>query len=634
MVLNTKIRQHILENLPREAEITRIEYEGPRIAIYTTNPEAFVEQSFVIADIVKLIKKRIVIRSDPSVRLDQDKARELILETVPDEAGIENISFDSAFGDVIIEAKKVGLVVGRNGRFLQEIVKKTKWKPKILREPPLPSKTISSMRKFICDKGNERSETLRRIGERVFRPLTFGSEFVRLTALGGFRQVGRSSILVQTPESTVLLDCGINLGSRRSIETYPRLDDKEFDISALDAVVLSHAHLDHCGFVPFLYKYGYDGPVYCSEPTSSLTTLLQLDYLDVLKKEGLPQPYSEREVKRTLLHTITVNYGEVNDIAPDIRLTLHNAGHTLGSSIIHLHVGEGLYNIVYTGDFKSSRTELLEPATSSFPRSETLIIESTYGAPDDVLPSRSEAEKRLVDIINHTVGMNGKVLIPVLAVGRAQEIMLVLEKAIREGSLVEIPIFIEGMVAEATAIHTGFPGWLSRPIRDRILVQGENPFESEYFTVVKHSSDREQVIYGGPCVIMATNGMLVGGPALDYFRQLAPGKENTIIFVSYQVEGTLGHRVQHGLTEVPMVDEEGKMRMTRVESGIASFKAFSGHSDRKEIVRYVGRMTPRPKRILVCHGEKSKAVNLAHSLHRIYGIGTNTPSNLETLRLR
>ena len=170
-----------------------------------------------------------------------------------------------------------------------------------------------------------------------------------------------------------MLDCGINPGSSNSTVAFPRLDTPQFDLDSLDAVVISHAHLDHCGFLPFLFKYGYDGPVYCSAPTSSLMTLLQLDYLDVANKQGVMPPYGQKEVRDTVMHTIPLRYGSVTDIAPDIRLTLHNSGHILGSSLIHLHIGEGLHNLVYTGDYKYGKSMLLEPAVAMFPRAETII---------------------------------------------------------------------------------------------------------------------------------------------------------------------------------------------------------------------------------------------------------------------
>ncbi|MFQ5999410.1 MAG: beta-CASP ribonuclease aCPSF1, partial [Candidatus Bathyarchaeia archaeon] len=455
-----------------------------------------------------------------------------------------------------------------------------------------------------------------------------------ITALGGFREVGRSAILVQTRESHALLDCGINPGSRTPLEAFPRLDVPQFDLDLLDAVIISHSHLDHCGFLPFLFKYGYDGPVYCSAPTSSLMTLLQLDYLDVLSKQGLMPPYDQKDVRETVLHTIPLRYGAVTDIAPDIRLTLHNSGHILGASIVHLHIGEGMHNVVYTSDFKYARTMLLEPAVTMFPRVETIITESTYGAPGDVMPSRIEAEERLAAVINKTLDRGGKVLIPVPAVGRAQEIMLIIDGYMRRGLLKEAPVFVEGMISEATAIHTAYPEYLARGVRNSILHEGINPFQSDYFTIVEHPSAREEIVEGDQCIIIATSGMLEGGPVIDYFKRLASDKRNTIIFVSYQIEGTMGRRVQKGLAETPMINSEGKIEVIKVNLEVESIEGFSGHSDRREIINYIRRVKPRPERIIVTHGEKAKCFSIANIFQRKYKIEAIAPEILETVKLR
>jgi Predicted metal-dependent RNase, consists of a metallo-beta-lactamase domain and an RNA-binding KH domain len=447
------------------------------------------------------------------------------------------------------------------------------------------------------------------------------------------QEVGRSAFLVQTRESSILLDCGINPGSSRPFEAFPRLDHPAFEIDSLDAVVVSHAHLDHCGLVPFLFKYGYDGPIYCSAPTLSLMTLLQLDYLDVASKQGIIPPYDQKDVRECVLHTIPLRYGVVTDIAPDVRLTLHNAGHILGSSVVHLHIGEGLHNIVYTSDYKYARTMLLEPATAEFPRVETVITESTYGGPDDIMPSRAEAEERLTRIVNETLERKGKILIPVPAVGRAQEIMLILDGYMKRGLMKEAPVFIEGMISEATAIHTAYPEYLGREVRNSILHEGVNPFESEYFTVVDHPSKRQEIIEGEPCIIMATSGMLEGGPVIEYFKGLAEDERNVIVFVSYQIEGTLGRRVQKGINEVAMMDSEGKMSIVKVKMRVESIEGFSGHSDRRQIINYITQLKPRPERVIVCHGERAKIASIASFIQKRCGIPTVAPSVMETIRL-
>ncbi len=628
------ISQYVLDHMPREAQVTRVEYEGPRLALYTKKPEILIEQSNIIADIVNLIRKRIVVRSDPSVRLPEKETEKIIRETISEEAEISSITFDPSLGEVIIEAKKPGLVIGKNGSVLQEIIKRTRWRPRVLRTPPIPSKIIRHMRHFMHSESKERERILRTIGERIFRPLMMEVGDVRITALGGALEVGRSAFLVQTRESKVLLDCGINPGAVNPIDMFPRLDVPEFDIESLDAVIISHSHLDHCGLVPYLYKYGYDGPVYCSAPTSNLMTLLQLDYLDVVSKQGAIAPYDQKDVRECVLHTIPLRYGMVTDIAPDIRLTLHNAGHILGSSIIHLHIGEGLHNIVYTGDYKYAKTTLLEAATTEFPRAETVITETTYGGPGDVMPSRIEAEETLTRVINETLENDGKVLIPVPAVGRAQEIMLIIDGNMRRGMMKEAPVYIEGMISEATAIHTAYPEYLAREVRRSILHGGVNPFQSEYFTIVEHPSVREEIVEGEPCIILATSGMLEGGPVIEYFKRLASDKKNTLIFVSYQIEGTLGRRIQRGLEEVSTINSEGKIEIVKVKLRVESIEGFSGHSDRKQIINYLTRISPRPERIITCHGERAKCLNIANFMSKKYKFQTVAPNILETIRLQ
>ncbi|UCC34003.1 MAG: beta-CASP ribonuclease aCPSF1, partial [Candidatus Bathyarchaeota archaeon] len=515
------ISQTVLKHIPKEAEVTRIEFEGPALAVYTKRPAVLVEQSSIVANIVSQIRKRIVVRSDPSVRLSEKETENAIGKIVPKEAEITSINFDPSLGEVIIDAKKPGLVIGKSGVVLQEIVKETRWRPRVLRSSPLPSKIITHMRHYLHSESKTRERALRNIGERIFRPMTNDVGDVRISALGGCREVGRSAIVLQTRESQILLDCGINPGSANPLEAYPRLDVSLFDVDTLDAVIISHAHLDHCGFLPFLFKYGYDGPVYCSAPTSNLMTLLQLDYLDVANKQGYSAPYDQKDVRDCVLHTLPLRHGAVTDISPDIRLTLHNAGHILGSSVSHLHIGEGLHNLVYTGDYKYARTTLLEAAAADFPRVETIITESTYGAPNDLMPSRIEAEERLASMVNKTLERKGKVIIPVPAVGRAQEILLVIDGYMKRGMMKEAPVFIEGMISEATAIHTAYPEYLSRDVRTSILRDEVNPFQSDYFTIVEHPSARDEIVEGEPCIIMATAGMLEGGPVIDYFKRLS-----------------------------------------------------------------------------------------------------------------
>jgi len=628
-----RIKDEIVQNLPPEIEIKSIEFEGPEIAVYSENSDVeAIESSTILKDLAKTMRKRVVFRWNVEKRKDPDETESYIRNLVNEEAEISNIEFDHTRGEVIIESGKPGLVIGKKGVNLKEIRTNTFWQPRTIRTPPLTSRTIQLIRGMLTKERQTQKDILMRIGKRIHRPAIFKDLNIRLSALGGFREVGRSCILIQTRDSNVLLDCGLNVGNPN--DKFPFFDVPQFSVRDLDAVIITHAHLDHCGLVPFLYKYGYCGPVYSTLPTRNLSTMLQLDFIQICEKEGTPSPYSKRDVKSTVLHTIPLSWGKVTDIAPDIKLTLHNSGHILGSSMIHLHFGKGDYNFVYTGDFKFQKTRLLEKAAVKFPRVESLLIESTYGGPQDRIPSRQESEKELKQILNSTLKRGGKVLIPVLAVGRAQELLIVLEEYISKGFIDKVPIFIDGLISEATAIHTANPDFLSSDLREKILHQGKNPFLSDYFETVSAQEERLDIIKGGPCIIMATSGMLIGGPSVQYLKGLANDSKNSLIFVSYQVSGTLGSRIQRGFREFQYIDAKGRTQLVRLNIKVFTLEGFSGHSSRSQISQFLRRIQPRPKSIIVNHGEESKCISLSTMIHKKLRKSTRSPKNLETILLK
>jgi KH/beta-lactamase-domain protein len=628
-----KIKDEIIQNLPPEITVKKIEFEGPEIAVYSENSDVeATESSTILKDLAKSMRKRVVFRWNVEKRKDPSETESYIRNLVGEEAEITAIEFDHTRGEVIIESGKPGLVIGKKGINLKEIRTNTFWQPKTIRTPPLASRTIQLIRGMLTKERQTQKDILLQIGKRIHRPTIFKDLNIRLSALGGFREVGRSCILMQTRDSNILLDVGFNVGN--PVEKFPFFDVPEFSVRDLDAVIVSHAHLDHCGLVPFLYKYGYRGPVYCTLPTRNLSTMLQLDFIQICEKEGTPPPYSKRDVKQTVLHTIPLSWGKVTDIAPDIKLTLHNSGHILGSSMIHLHFGKGGYNFVYTGDFKFQKTRLLEKANVKFPRVESLLIESTYGGPQDRIPSRQESERELRQILNTTLKRGGKVLVPVLAVGRAQELIIVLEEYISKGLIDKVPIFLDGLISEATAIHTANPDFLSSDLREKILHQGKNPFLSDYFETVSSQDQRLDIVQGGACIILATSGMLIGGPSVQYLKALAEDSNNSLIFVSYQVQNTLGSRLQKGFREFQYVDAKGRTQLVKVNLKIFTLEGFSGHSSRSQISQFLRRIQPRPKLVIVNHGEESKCVSLSTMIHKKLRKATKSPKNLETILLK
>ena len=674
MDFEEKLEKQILQSLPPEAEITSAKFEGTNIALYTKNPEfSLTELTLHLSGLSKSLKKRFIIRTDQNIRLTEDQTRIAITKILPKDIVVSVIFCDDATGEVVLE---VNNPEGITPDIFLKIAKDTGWITHTRRSPHIPSNSIKNIHSTLKTSSKDRQIFYSILGKRIFRPNllsnsllksndylnkcnTVKDEFIRpalsdpllrdykigpsnyqynnlkeviIYCLGGVKQVGRSCFVVVTPESKIMLDCGINPGENQSYNAYPRIDWFNFNLGELDAVVISHAHIDHQGFLPALYKFGYKGPVYCTEPTLPLMTLLQMDSVKLSKNNGNYLPYELRDVNEIIKHCIPIPYGKPTDISPDITITLNNAGHIMGSATVHINIS-GTHNILYTGDYKYAKTQLLDGAISNYPRVETIITESTYGSSTDIMPDQFSVYNTFTESINRTLKQGGKVLIPVPAVGRAQEIMLVLDKEMREGRLIESPIFIEGMISEASAIHMSYAHYLGYDVRKSVL-QGINPFLSSYFTVINGLGKRDEVFNDdSPSIIMATSGMLEGGPSVEYFKEISPNPNNKIIFVSYQINGTLGRRVLDGtISEASMVDKNGKMKVVPVRCAKQKIDGFSGHSDFNQILSFISKI--KPKRVLVNHGEKSKSENIASSVYSRLRIRSGVPDNRDIIKLR
>lgn len=592
----------IMEEIPPELELTTIEFEGPFIVIYVRNRAAIAKHLDLAQNIARKVRKRVVLRVSSEGRLSPEQAKQKILEIAPKDASVDpnGIYFDEASGEVWVKVQKPGFLVGRGSIMRHYILAETGWRVVPQRASPLESKALKEVMGNLLRQGPYRLEFMRSLGERIHRDVIFKSNYVRITGLGGFKEVGRSAILVETRESKILLDLGINTGKLHDPSGYPMLDIDSFRLDEFDGVIVTHAHLDHVGLVPLLYKYGYRGPVYVTKPTRELMVIMLKDLVEVSRRSGKYIPFSEKDIATMLLHTITVDYEEVTDVAPDIKLTMYNAGHILGSAIVHLHIGLGLHNVVYTGDFKYADSRLLGRANTSFPRVETLIMEGTYGA--QLQQNRAQAEEELVNIVKRTAERQGVVLIPVFAVGRGQEILLILNEAVARGLLPkDLTIYVEGLVNEVTAIHTQYPEYLNRNIREAIY-NGENPFISDNIKIIEGDVARPDIVEDRPSVIVATSGMLTGGPAVDYLTLIAGDPRSSLVFVGYQAEGTLGRTIKDGARELTMV-VENRIQVLKVGLEVYSIDGFSGHSDQRELLNYVRDISPKPSKIILNHGE-------------------------------
>lgn len=626
------ILKEIIKILP-EGKIADAAFEGANIVLYTKDKDYFLDNQGTIKAAVREFKKRIELRPDPSLCWEIEKAEKEIRKILPEEAGLSEVIFDPPRSQVILHAEKPGLVIGKQGEILRQISSTTFWIPTIKRIPPIRSKLIESIRSVLYENADYRKKFLDKTGHRIYDGWLREKkhEWVRLSCLGASRQVGRTCFLLQTPESRILIDCGIDPGEEGA-ETYPYLDAPEFNISEIDAVIVTHSHLDHSGLIPYLFKYGYKGPIYCTLPTRDVMSLLQLDMIKIQRSEGKEPIYGTEEVRQMVLHTICLDYDEVADITPDVRLTFYNAGHVIGSAIVHLNIGNGLHNFAYTGDLKYGRTNLLEAGNTQFPRLETLMMESTYGGKDNVM-AEHEADDYMVKVIKETFERGGKVLMPVLGSGRAQEVMIIVERLMREQKIPDAPVYIDGMLWDITAIHTAYPEFLGRNIRQQIFHKENNPFLSPIFKKVGSSKERQQIMEEeGPCLILATSGMLAGGPSVEYLKGLIEGKKHSLVFSCYQPPGSLGQRIRDGASDI-MIGDSGKPHLLKVNMDVHKVE-ITNHSDRRQLMNFVKRCNPQPRKIIVVHGESSRCLDLASSIHKVNHIETIAPKNLEVIRIK
>ena len=627
-----EILERIKEKL--HGKVKEANFEGANIVLYTDNENFFKDGESEIKKIVDEIKKRIELRADQKILPSKEITEKKIRSIIPEEAEITEIIFDVQRSIVVIEAKKPGLVIGKQGSILDDIRRETLWIPQVQRSPAIKSKITESIREVLYDNNNYRRKFLNEIGEKIYKGWNPEKidEWARISFLGSGRQVGRSCLLLQTPVSNILLDCGIDVAAQGT-DKFPYFNVPEFDISQLDAIILSHAHLDHSGLLPYLYKMGYRGPVYMTAPTRDISALLALDFIGVAYKQASTPLFSSADIKEMVKHSICLNYNEVTDVTPDIRITLYNAGHVLGSAQVHVNIGNGLHNFVYTGDMKYGKTRLLDPAVNKYTRVESIQVESTYGGKDDILPPRKDTEKKFIDMVKETIEKGGKVLLPELGLGHAQETLLRVEEAIRLGELPMIPMYIDGMIWDINAIHTAYPDFLSNNIRASIF-QDKNPFVSDIFKRVSSPQERKNVIEGGPCIVIATSGMLVGGASVEYFKYFADNPNNLMILSCYQGPGSMGRRLQDGEKSVQMESDRGGMQEIKVNMRVELMNGLSPHSGRNELMAFFNNIYPKPKRILVNHGEVSKSLDLASSLYKVHRIETSVPRNLEIVRLR
>ena len=392
----------------------------------------------------------------------------------------------------------------------------------------------------------------------------------KLIPMGACREVGRSSFLLDVGDK-ILLDRGLKL-TPEEIEYPLRVNTQ------LDAVIISHAHLDHSGDLPHLFVRNH--PIaYMTPPTLDLAELLWHDSLKIAGIEGIDAKFSKADIRRTRKYTFPTGYREPLEITDKVKMELFDAGHIVGSAITKLSFDDT--TLIYTGDFKVEETRLLRKADLGTGKADYVIIESTYGNRDH--PNRHKVERAFVNACLDAVENNGVVVVPAFAVGRSHEIVDILVEY-----KVNCPIYLDGMAKKAANITMKYPDYLKDP-----KTLGKALKKARW---VKNERERKHIL-DEPAIIVTTAGMCDGGPALNYIKRMYSDEKSAILLTGYQVEGTQGRR----LIEEGVMDIDGKEY--RPKCTVKKFD-FSAHPGQSEMLRALKRWDP--EKVFLVHGDSEK----------------------------
>ena len=465
---------------------------------------------------------------------------------------------------------------------------------------------------------------------------------MKLSFLGANRQVTGSRYCVEAGGSKILVDCGLyqeRAYQDRNWEPCP------IPVEELDALLVTHVHVDHCGLIPKLAQQGFQGPIYCTPPSVDLAEIILRDAAHIQmedaafkkkrhRKEGragrhpeIPL-YTDQDAAEALTLFRAAPYGESVRINDAFSVTFHEAGHILGSAMLELICTEDgrSRRLIFSGDMGQWDKPLMRDPTL-FDEADYVVMESTYGDRDH--PHNGDIETQLCDVINQTVSRGGSIVIPTFAVERAQELMYHISRLVYADRIPNIQIFLDSpMAVDVTQIF--------RQHRDcfddetwELIDSKQPPLRFEGLQMVRSVQESKAInSVRMPCVIMATSGMCTAGRIKHHLKSRISRPENTVLFVGYQGRGTLGRQILEGKQEVRIHG-----RMHPVRAGIEQIHGFSGHADRSALLRWLGHLKTPPRHVFLTHGDEEVSEGLAQHVQSEMGWPVSVPEYQDCVEL-
>ncbi len=407
--------------------------------------------------------------------------------------------------------------------------------------------------------------------------------------------------MISSGRTRVLLDSGV----KPEDNSPPQIDDKR--LKEVDAILISHAHMDHCAYLPHIYSKGYKGLTYTTKPTMELMNVLIADYMHLAN----PPDVTKEGLTALGKHFKILDYRKEFQIG-DLKCEFIPAGHIIGSALIR--VSDGKHTVVYTGDINLTHTRLLEGADLKDITADTLITESTYGGKEDVKANEKEQAPLFMKSIKDTILQGGKIIIPSFAVGRAQEVLLFLDDYINSGLIPKVPVYVDGMINKTMKIHRHNVIFCRKELQMKILMSDYDPFRSPNFTPIESRAQREEITKKDQsCIVVTTSGMVTGGPVLHYLKRWGGNSVNKLTLIGYQPKGTRGRALQDGEREL-MIDR----RKVQIGLKVETFH-MSAHADRKQL-ELIPKKVKGVQRVFIVHGEKEKSEDLKKLLEKSFDV--------------